>query len=520
MRAGLLLACVVCVATRLPAFRGGALSDDEAIYATMAKEIVAGGVMYREAVDHKPPGLAYTYAAMQAIAGDAGAWTAVHLLGLLAALGTIVALFGIAGQLFSDARVVALPGLLYALASAAKQPVDGLAVNGELLMNLPLALAVLLALSPSPSPSRSWAGAGARRLALDVAVGILIGVAALYKYQASVLGIALMFLVDPGTWTRTRTWLRPAAWLAGFVLPFALAMAWFAHRGALHDAIAWGLRFNGRYLAAGPSFWNVLERLAIQLVGVVIPSALLYVAGVGSLFGRAAPFRRAGPAPAAAEGARRMRFLKAWGFVSLLCVTLGGRFFGHYFLQAELPLALLAAPPVARWLGRAPRTAVAMLAFPPLVFLAISASPSLSDRIFERGAPDYAGIGAAVRRATGPDESIWVWGNAPQIYSAADRRAGTRFVFCNYLTGLSPATPSETDPTVDPAADAVAGAWAPLIADLDRRRPTLVLDTSEPHLKAYGKFPIRRYPALATYMKTHYRRDGDAAGVPLYRRKD
>ena len=495
----LLLVCLAGVATRLPALRYGALSDDEAIYATMAKEVLAGGVMYRDVVDHKPPGLTYTYAAVRAVTGDRGVWGGVHLLGLLAVLGTMVALFGIGRQLLQDKGLAPLPPLLYALATAGKQPVDALAVNGELLMNLPLSLAVWIALADR--------GGRARRLASDLAVGALVAVAALYKYQASVAGAALVFLVD------RRAPLRPAAWLLGYAAPFVVTTVWFAHHGALQDAVTWGLRFNGRYLAAGPSLRNVLERLALQLVGVVVPSLVIYTAGLSAVGRR--PAR-----PASPEMARGARFVRGWAVASLLCVTLGGRFFGHYFLQAELPLALLAAEPIARWFRRAPRTVVVGLALPPLLFSLVAASPSLSARLFERGAPDYAAIASAVRRRTTPDQSIWVWGNAPQIYTASDRRAGTRFVFCNYLTGLSPATPSESDPAVDPGADAVAEAWAPLIADLDRRRPALVLDTAEAGVKSYGKFPIRRYPVLADYLRTHYRRDGTVAGLAIYRRSE
>jgi hypothetical protein len=199
---------------------------------------------------------------------------------------------------------------------------------------------------------------------------------------------------------------------------------------------------------------------------------------------------------------------------------LGGRFFGHYFLQAELPLALLAAEPIGLWLRRAPRRVAVMLALPTLLFVVVASIPRWSDQIFERGQPDYAEIGAVMRQHTRADQTIWVWGNAPQIYSAASRRAGTRFVFCNYLTGLSPATPSESDQAIDPAADAMVDAWPLLLSDLDRRRPTLVLDTSEPGIKAYGKFPIRRYPLLAAYLDRHYRIEGYAAGIPFYRRTD
>jgi hypothetical protein len=490
------LAVVAVLLTRAPSFRYGPISDDEAIYDTMAREVVAGGVEYRDTVDHKPPGLVHAYAAVRALTGDRGAWPAVHLLGMLAALGTVCALAGVAGRLL-DARLAVWPPLLYALGSAAQQPVDALAVNGELLMNLPCTLAVWLALAT---------GERGRQAGLDLAVGALIGVAALFKYQAAALGFAFLFLV-----ARRAPW-RPVLWLAGALVPVALAAAWFAHRGALADAIRWGISFNGRYVAQGPSLVFALARLGVSLVAVVLPAGVLFGAAGANLVRMAsAPFDGIG---------RERPFLLAWTLGAAACVALGGRFFGHYFLQLELPLAVLAASGVDRlWRWRPRLTGVAVVA-PALLFATVAAFPALAVRAFDPGLPDYARIAEGVAARTSAAESIWVWGNAPLIYAEAQRRAGGRFVFCNYITGLSPATPSEYDPDVDAAAAAVPGALALALEDLDRRRPALFLDTAAARLKGYGKFPLRRYPELAAYVALHYRRDGEAGGVPVYRRTE
>src|ERR1700694_4533950 len=134
----LAVACAVCVVLRLPAFRYDVISDDEAIYDAMARTLAAGGVMYRDAVDHKPPGLAYTYALLQRLAGGDG----VLGMGLVPLLGGDA---GVRPSLWT------LPPLLYAVVSVCKLPPDGLAVNGELLMNLPLAWAAWAAIRGSTS---------------------------------------------------------------------------------------------------------------------------------------------------------------------------------------------------------------------------------------------------------------------------------------------------------------------------------------------------------------------------------
>ena len=92
--------------------------------------------------------------------------------------------------------------------------------------------------------------------------------------------------------------------------------------------------------------------------------------------------------------------------------------------------------------------------------------------------------------------------------------------FTNTVTGLSPGTPSEYDPRVDPRANAVTAAWDMVVADLDARHPTLVLDTAAAGMKSYGKFPVSGFPVLARYLETHYRIEGTVNGVVFYRRID
>lgn len=516
---GLLLACVVAAGLRLPAFRYDVISDDEAIYHAMARTLAHGGVMYREAVDHKPPGLAYTYAAAQRLAGGDGAraMALVHLAGLLAAVSTCAALWLLALRLLPAAAW--LPPLLYAVFSTCMQPADGLAVNGELLMNLPVALCALCAVEAGRRR-------GLRRAGLDALAAALGSAGALYKYQAAVVLFAL-----PALWLAPdapaaadapsdlpapgRFVARGAASLLGALAPVAAVALWFRAHGALGEAISWGLLFNRNYVAEGsPPLW-ALQRLGAQLAGVVLPGALLYGAGLLTC----ARLLRRSPA-GAADVPRARPFLLLWSLFSIASVALGFRFFGHYFLQAELPLALLAAGPVERLLRLRPRLARAALIAPAAAFLALAALPELTRPLFNGRDPDYLRIGRAVEARTGPSDTIWVWGNVPQLYYAASRSPGVRFTFCNYLTGLSPGTPSEYDDARDPAAHALPWAWPMVLQDLDRNRPALVLDTAAAGLKSYGKFPIARFPQLSSYLAAHYAPEGSVAGVVLYRRRD
>ena len=530
-RAGLLLACTLAAVLRLPSFLYGVISDDEAIYDAMARTLAHGGVMYREAVDHKPPGLAYTYALFQMLAHGNGALSMalVHLCGLLAVVLTCVALFQIARRVLPEEQQI-WPPLLYAVFSACMQPADALAVNGELLMNLPVALCIVCALEAGLRRSK-W-----RALLLDLLAGALGTAAALYKYQAAVVLFALPALwlsqvpapLAAGSRERfgravTTVLRRGIPAVAGSLLGVAAVAEYFQAHGALRDAIGWGINFNRNYIAEGsPPLW-ALERFGAQFLGVVLPGALLYGAGlltVARLLRRRSGDARTGRPQEGGDIVAARAFLALWTLFSLASVTLGLRFFGHYFLQAELPLALLAAGPVHRLFAARPRLTTSALAIPALAFFLIAALPSLTQPILNARDPDTRGIGQAIEARTRPADTIWVWGNVPQLYYASSRSPGVRFTFCNYLTGLSPGTPSEYDDAKDPRAHAVSAAWSLVLSDLELRRPTLVLDTAAARIKSYGKFPIASYPLLAGYLAQHYKAEGAIEGVIVYRRSD
>lgn len=502
---GPLVGCLAAVLLHLPAFRYQLLSDDEAIYDAMAQVVSRGGVMYRDTVDHKPPGLVYTYSAVRSVVEHLGGGfplvlAGVHLLGLVFIVATCWALHRVARYVLEE-RLWGLPPLLYALVSAANIAPDSLAVNGEMLMALPTVLAVWCGLAATREKG------AVRRVLSWLLAGALCAIAALYKYQAALAGLALLAMSARDLKTHV---MRAACLAVGFTLPFASTALYFWHRGVLADAIGWGILFNRNYLSEGPGLQMAASRLAAQLFGVVLPSLLFFGAALASLWGIV---RRRGAPGVVAERA----MLAVWALESIYCFTLGRRFFGHYLLQPELPLALLAAGPVSAAFHGRPRLTMAALWAPAAVFFGINVLPEVTSHVVY-GDPDYWTVGRAVAARTGPDDAIWVWGNVPQIYYAAGREPGVRFTFCNYLTGLSPGTPSEYDPRVDPRADAVAGAWDMVVADLDTHRPALVLDTAAASMKSYGKFPVSSFPVLARYLETHYRIEGSVNGVVFYRR--
>jgi hypothetical protein len=531
---------VLGVFLRVPTFGRALLSDDEAIYATTADAMARGDRLYRDVVDHKPPLIYHVYQVGFAALGSYNTHGA-HALVILAVLLTAGFLFAI-----SEGAALAAAGL-FLIFSTTWHDYDALAANCELFLLAPQAIAAWLLLrdlrrrTPLPdlpihlAASReeggdaSW-GEGIGGIGVHLAVGVLIGTSALFKYQgitflgASIGMLCWSLILGRASWSWVVT--RALCQVAGALVPPALTLAWCTAAGNAADAIDW-FKFNFSYVAAGLTGLGAIARglRRTLLVGgtALVPYALGISAGVATAAGmvrvirrrlRRAPRVDAGvPAPSAVLGV-------LWLVTSGVAVASGGRFFGHYFHLILAPLCLLAAPAFCRlwhkgWSYRAPL--VALCALPALFFFALATFGRPIAAALDEREPNYGEVAARIADLTTADERIFVWGNSPQLYVLARRPMGARFSFCNYMTGESPGTPTETGQR-NADANQLPAAWEMLFADLERRRPALFVDAAAAGWDGYGKYPLARYPRLRAYVDDHYRPVDVRAGVVMYRR--
>jgi hypothetical protein len=484
----------LCIALRAVSLVRPCLSDDEAIYATVAREMLTGHELYRDVVDHKPPGIYVVYAATQAVGGPAGGMVVLHLVLIGAVFATSLLLARIVRLHWpgTDPRAPAAAAVLWIVHTTTLVDVDALAANCELFMMLPLVGAVAVFLD------------GRGRLADHALAGALIGAACLLKFQAGIMLplFAVATLVGRGEAGLGRRLLAVLAIGVGFAAMIGFAACWLWRGGGLDAAVFW-LEFNFAYIQAGTSWAELVQRLAIRGGLVVGSAALLYGLGVLAVIAaRREPF---------------VRFLAGWLLVSGIAVFVGGRFFGHYFHQLTAPLAVLAAPAAVRLWQRRRAVVGLAIAAPAAAYLALGL---LHDRMmawYGEPDPDYASV-VAWLDARGPG-ALCVWGNSPVLYFEADRPLGCRFVFSNYLTGASPATATQTDATVDSSRYIVHEAWPMLEADLDQRRPRFIVDGSPGNIAFYGKYPPSQFPRLARVLQCAYDARADVAGMRIYERR-
>ena len=499
------LLLATCFALRIVSLVRPCLSDDEAIYCVVAREMLRGRVLYRDIVDHKPPLIYLTYMLTQALGGPIGGMRVLHVLTILVVFATALALADIA-RYFLPTRTTGSPtwvAFLYVLFTTTLLDFDSLAANCELFMMLPLVASLALYLRALD---------GARPLYL-AACGVLVAVAMSYKYQAAIhLPLYAAHFIATHRRRLGRAFMGCAALTAGTLAILGAEIALLAGFGSLSSAWFW-FAFNFSYIKEGLNPAEVMRRALVRLSFVAGASSFIWVLGLRNAVGWMS--RRGSD-----ERPEELAWLiVGWLTVSLAATMVGGRFFGHYFHQVTAPLAVLAAPTALRLWRRRRALTVTWIGVPVIVFFLVGVFHGRVMAAAGAPDPDYDGIARFVDTHAREDESLIVWGNSPVLYFSADRPLGSRFVFSNYLTGMSPATRTQSDPAVDASRNVVPAAWDMFESDLDSRKPSLFVDMSAGDVAGYGKFPPSRFPRLDSLLRRDYELLAEFAGGRILRRR-
>jgi hypothetical protein len=472
-------------------------AQDEATYSALAGRILAGATPFASAVDHKPPGAELTYAAVYRVFGS-NHITPVHLLLMLVVVLT-------AGTLSEVATVLGAgpwsrwAGVLYAVGSTLGPPGDMQPANTELLLNLPLTLAAWCVAVAIVSNRRVRTPG----TALLLSAGAFTGLAAFYKYQAALAGLAWVaaLLWERAPWSIAIRWIVALA--VGFLMTAAVYCGWFWWHGAWDPFVFWGWRFNFAYI----------NDLALELK---LENALFYMIVMAAFWSPLLAL-----VLLAARTRRHEALTIAWLAAGVVILSIGGRFFPHSYLMALPPLVLAALPDSLRVVGNARGTWLARAAA-VLAVVSVGVSGFMAWRWLDlkpglhHSHDAYTEVGAYIRTHSARDASVFVWGNSSPIYYFADRAMGTRFPFCNYQTGKIWGTPADDLDAGDTSSLVVPRAWTELLEDLDRTPPTFIVDAGAGHLDRFDQHPATRYAALQSRLE-RYRLEAVIAGVPVYR---
>ena len=485
------------LALRGPGLSRKVWSVDEGSTFTMAHQILHGGVPYLEAADNRNPLTACAKALVYAVAGD---WniTAVHaavalLLGLAAVL-----LWRTARRLGDEPAGVAAAVWFTLLSFVYLAVYDTMAAHTGWFLVFFSVLGVF-------AFARAWTAPGAWPA---LGAGAAFGFSCLAK-QPALLDFGVVFVVMALGWwfepARRRELFRTAlGMVAGFAVPVALTVAWLGARGALHDFVLYSWTYNTKYYV--PEIPRLQRLLAVQvpfrLALTNAPAALAagVAGGVGLL--------------ALAFGGLRARpprvnalpwLVLGWTASGLVSTALSGRTFDHYSMQLLAPLALACGWATARLVDMIRRARRPLLVRGLITLIAGMALSLLwpavqRARSFEPDDEAAVQMGEAVHALTGPEDRIFVWGYAPEMYVFARREPATRFLYTNYLTGLIPWTNLDPEKNTDYAV--IPGAWDEFWSDWKAHPPEVIIDTLR--LRGYLKYPLERQPALWPVVQRDY----------------
>lgn len=473
---------------------------DEAIHAAVARTLLDGGVLYRDAIDQRTPLSYYVVAGLFALAGDNNI-VALHILVALLIATTAFLLLRL-GAAWSQPATGAWAAALYCtLATSLYYQGDANAFQTEWLVALFATGGALCFAHAQRMAKRS----------LLAATGLLFGLAFLSKQPALLDALVpSATLVYAAYWQVSRrraVFPDLATFAVGFSAPVLACVAYFAAKGALSDAIYYTWTYN--LVVYGPeigvedrvsTLWRLFALLA-EAAPVLLP--------VFSVSGLMLVWRlvQRQPTPEEQAGNPTIFFLCCWGGASLLGAASGGRGFDHYFIQCLPPLCLITGWGLAstgRVLLARDRPLGWRLAAGALVAAAVVLLVRDTWHARSRILPEDSSrrVGAFIKAHTLPNEKVFVWGYHPELYLFSNRKPASRFVYASFISGLVPWT--NVAPDRDTTYAVVPGALETLLRDLGEQRPAAIVDCSAGPNRHWQKYPLTRYPKLAAFVAENY----------------
>lgn len=488
MKQRLWLALVVVMLARLPFLHISFFSVDEAVSAVAASEILAGGLPYRDAIDHRGPLTYYFYAAVFFFFGKGNMW-AIHLIYMVLHLLITFGVYLLGKKFLKTEKEAAWAVLAYALFSSCNYFTEGLAAHTEWLLSLSVVAAWLVFFHKMKN----------RHIPAFLS-GLLAGLAISSK-QVAALDAAAMGLAIWLTKGSLRQKIQGSLWFSLGVVVVPTIFVYIFHRGnALQDLIFYSLTYNTRFYLPALSIWTRLLNgvkllLSFSLQNWLIFPVLLF--SLGWIYRKA----RSKPLPST-----QTIVLLTWLGLSLLAALAGGRAFGHYLIPAFVPLAIWSGKMLGDSLNGLRWTRQKRLFY--FLWLGVFVGGPLA-WLFARhkhmlgrdpSVTEFRGISNYLKKSLVEGERIFVWGFAPEIYVLSEARPASRFTFCNPLSGHLPAANealSNTDYAIVP------GSWDSLERDFSKHPPRYIIDTQPAGFKAYDKFPIKKYPFFKNYLQTY-----------------
>ena len=491
---GLVLALLAVGVLSIPVFLAR-FPNDMDFYTLVSTKLLRGALLYRDALDTKPPLIFVHYALILGLAGTGRVW-AVKLVTMCVLAVSARLMLTLRRELFPASGHADLSALMFVIASFSGTGEEFLSSNTELLANV-FVLAAAVLMVTDDFRYRPWRLVGA---------GLFAGIACLYRYQSGAVLLAYAGAIMVTGKRGDRTARRCLLLGFGALVPAIAFVGYYASRQEL-SALQWMVRYQSSYLLRHATYW---PQVWVQ-VGVVVvslgPTLVLAAA-------QAARWRERRPLT------RQQVFVLLLATISLVPFFLGGHYFPHYVVQAIPPLVLLSTEYLVS-AGRTPERSASLSRHAPALLLGLVAVFTGVNAVFYglyADPVDVPELRRFVNDHSDPQDSALLWSPRIQVLLQVDRPYATRFLTNEFLTGrifvtpnrLRHATPEST------RSAAVQELWPLLMADLSHDRPRLIIDDAP----GVSNFTLEHYAALAALVHEHYGPPQVVDGYTVYVRTD
>ena len=504
------------------------LGIDQSLWASAARGMARGQLLYRDLWEQRPPGIYFTYLAAFSVFGWREA--TVTWLDVIASAATAALIFDIVRLLGGR-----LAGAVAAASYAVLTMRAALYGNGGFLeRSVCETFTVAWVALGASAAARVHRGARQTYLLFGL-VGLATGMAVIYKPNAGLylpaLTIWLWCYWRPTSHVTSR-WPPFVVMWGAAALPTAGVIVWLLALDLVADARVAVVDFNRFYVTAGVTL-DAMARAFAEAVFLRMKTNALWAAGsIGGLWAlvRFVRDRRLDPLPALAV---------AWGAAAAGVIFVNGiRLFPAYFINPLPPLAVMTA-----WLivggqtaPRRRRGGVGLLVTAAMV--ALMMMRGYGPRVLDAARADFDVLAGRVERAeylerfggyannrgysarandelaayiaarTTVDDRVFLFGvNGTALYFLADRLIAHRFLRVNFFV-----------PEVFPHP---AFTRAAVVTELERAAPRYVIfervhGTSEVN-RQIDALPV--HPAVAPWLEARYVRETVIEDFTIYRRR-
>jgi hypothetical protein len=312
-----------------------------------------------------------------------------------------------------------------------------------------------------------------------------------------------------------------ALMIAGFSLVIMIFVCYFYFNNALKDFFFYFWKYNNYYVSIVPLFEKITSAAALFFKenSFLRVNFLLLIFFIAGSFTAVSKFF---------YNSRKIDrelfidfYLICWGIFSYIGTVWSGRNSGHYFIMMLPALCLVSGRTIQSLFDSLHFNAAASKKYNIKIFIAViiiagMLSPLtryrnrlgtckfyLNRRIKIYALPnDLIALTEYIKKNSAQDEKIFAWGYYPQIYILSNRTPASRYVPCNFLTGLMGWANSA--PEIDTSDYIVPGSWEILMDELRRNLPVYIVDTSPGNFYCYGKYPPGKFKLLSDFLKANY----------------